>query len=163
MRRSFALLLTALMLVFSLAACGGDKDNPSDTGDGNPSTGPSDGGAANGGDALTGGDTGSGGVNDGLNGGAGSGGVNDGLNGGAGTGTDAGGQLGNEIQNDLDQAGDNIRNGMEDLTGGTANGITANSRIGTSFDQMVRNGLVHDKDGNLTDNENSVTSGSDRF
>lgn len=31
------------------------------------------------------------------------------------------------------------------------------ARMGSSYEQMVRNGLVHDSDGILSDNENSVS------
>ena len=155
MRRSFALLLTFLMLVFSLAACGGGADQPSNGGDGaNSTTGGDNGNAATPGqDGLTGGNTG---ANNGT--------ANGSMSGtGSGTGDTQNGSLASDIKNDMDQAGDNIRSGINDLTGGTPNGINAGGRIGTSFDQMVRNGRVHDKDGNLTDNENAVTPGSDRF
>ena len=134
MRRSSALLLATLMLIFTLAACG-SKDEPPAGGD-NANDGVSDNsGTGNGGnqnDPIVGGNTGS---------------------------------QDNGIRDDMEQAGDNIRDGVADMTDGTANGISANGRrhLGTSFGQMVRNAHVHDKDGDLTDHENAVTPGSDRI
>lgn len=160
MRRSSALFLASLMLIFTLAACG-SKDEPSTgTGD-NASGGVTDnsgseaGGSQN--DPIAGGGAGS--QNNGVqdDGTAGSGSAGDGLR-------DDLDDIGDDIRDDMDQAGDNIRDGIDDMTGGTASGISANGRrhLGASFGQMVRNARVHDKDGDLTDHENAVTPGSDR-
>lgn len=162
MRRSSALLLTFLMLIFTLAACG-SKDEPS-TGAGSSTnnngvsdnSGMENGGTQN--DPIAGGNTGN--QNNGVqdDGMTGSGSVGDSLR-------DDLDDIGNDIRDDMDQAGDNIRDGVDDLTGGTASGINANGRrhLGASFGQMVRNARVHDKDGDLTDHENAVTPGSDRI
>lgn len=137
MKRSLALLLTSLLLVFSLTACG--KDQQSDGADGNGSV--TDNSGAGG--AMTGGgsDSANGGVNDLTNGG-----VNDPVTGGvngSGASTD-GGSLADDAMDALDDVGDAARNAVrngENAAGGTA-GYT-NSRIhGYTYDQMVRNGRV---------------------
>ena len=160
MRRSSALLLATLMLIFTLAACG-SKDEPPAGGD-NANDGVSDNsGTGNGGnqnDPIVGGNTGSqdNGIQD--DGTTGSNSAGDGLQ-------DDLDDIGDDIRDDMEQAGDNIRDGVADMADGTANGISANGRrhLGTSFGQMVRNAHVHDKDGDLTDHENAVTPGSDRI
>lgn len=137
MKRSLALLLTSLLLVFSLTACG--KDQQSDGADGNGSV--TDNSGAGG--SMTGGgsDSANGGVNDLTNGG-----VNDPVTGGvngSGASTD-GGSLADDAMDALDDVGDAARNAVRDgenAAGGTA-GYT-NSRIhGYTYDQMVRNGRV---------------------
>lgn len=163
MRRSLALFLSSLMLVFALTACGG-SDQPSNGAGDNDNAGTENGTGTTGGsgeDANAGGITGG---ENGTNGTNGSNGSND-TNGTNGSIQDDMGQIGDDIRDDMQQAGDNIQNGMDDLTGGNPSGISANGqpRLGASFSQMVRNARVHDKDGDLTDHENAVTPGSDRF
>lgn len=145
MKRSLALLLTSLLLVFSLTACG--KDQQSDGADGNGSVTDNNGA----GGAMTGGgsDSANGGVNDLTNGGVNdpaNGGVNDPVTGGvngSGASTD-GGSLADDAMDALDDVGDAARNAVrngENAAGGTA-GYT-NSRIhGYTYDQMVQNGRV---------------------
>lgn len=114
MKRSFALLLTSVMLVFSLAACG--KDQQPGVVDGT-----ADGGTVNNGpvdDSVTGG------VNDGTRG-------NEGMMDGA---LDTMDDVGDAARSAVRDAGDA-------LTGGTT-GYTKNQMDGYTYDQMVRNGRV---------------------
>ena len=121
MKRSLALLLTSLLLVFSLTACGrdrqpGDADNNSAS-DGSV-IGDADNGGANGGydDSVTGG-----------------------VNGGNG------GSMMDGAMDTMDDVGDAARNAVRDtrdaLTG-TTTVYTKNHMDGYTYDQMVRNGRV---------------------
>ena len=117
MKRSLALLLTSLLLVFSLAACGKDQQ-PGGVGDS----------ATNG--SVTG-DAGNGGLTDDSV----TGGVNDGN----------GGSMMDGAMDTMDAVGDAARSAVRDageaLTGGTT-GYTKNQMNGYTYDQMVRNGRV---------------------
>ena len=55
---------------------------------------------------------------------------------------------------------DDLENGMNDLGDDVEKGIDDLEDMGTSYDQMVRNGSVHDTDGILTDGENAHTPGA---
>ena len=122
MKRSLALLLTSLLLVFSLATCGRDQQ-PGDVDD----NGVSDG-------SVTG-DVNNGGLTGGYDDGSVTGGVNDGNGGGMMDGA----------MDTMDGVGDAARNAVRDagdaLTGSTT-GYTKNHMDGYTYDQMVRNGRV---------------------
>lgn len=140
MKRSLTLLLASLLLVLSLTACGGD-DKQQDTANQN-------------GSAVTNSDNANG------NGAA----DNNGTNGnGSGTGSLAQ-DAGDAVTDGIDDVADGIDDVGDALTGdngqnGTAN-KTRNTTGGVSYGQMLRNGRVHDRDGDLTDGENSVTRGA---
>lgn len=143
MKRSLTLLLASLLLVCSLAACGSDKKQDTNQND----------------SAVTN----SGNANEDKN---------DTMtddrtdtNGDNGTGT---GSLAQDAGDAVTDGIDDVKDGMEDvgdaLTGdNTQNGAAANkthSTGGVTYGQMLRNGRVHDTDGDLTDGENSVTRGA---
>lgn len=114
MKRSFALLLTSLLLVFSLTACGKDQQ-PGGVND-NGSVSGTDGSAT---DGVNGGD-----MAGGNTAGNGSGSVTDG------------------VMDDVgDAARDAVRDTGDALTGGTA-GYTNSRANGYTYDQMVQNGRV---------------------
>lgn len=141
MKRSLTLLLASLLLVFSLTACGGD-DKQQDT-------------ANQDGSAVTNSDNANG---------NGSSADNNGTNGnGSGTGSLAG-DAGDAVTDGIDDVTDGIDDVGDALTGGDSQNGTANKTRntagGVSYGQMLRNGRVHDRDGDLTDGENSVTRGA---
>lgn len=121
LKRSLALLLTSLLLVFSLAACGKDQQ-AGGVGD-SASSG-----------SVTG-DTGSGS----SSGGSADGSVTGGVNGGSG------GPMMDGADDTMDDVGDMARDAVRDtgdaLTGGTT-GYTKNQMDGYTYDQMVENGRV---------------------
>nr|WP_326185074.1 hypothetical protein [uncultured Oscillibacter sp.] len=132
MKRSLTLLLASLLLAFSLAACGGD--NKQDTNQNGSAVTSSDNANGNGTDNATDDRTDSNGTN------------------GGSLAEDAG----NAVTDGIDDVGDA-------LTGDNAQNGTANktrSTGGATYGQMLRNGRVHDRDGDLTDGENSVTRGA---
>lgn len=120
MKRSLALLLTSLLLVFSLTACGKDQQ-----------PGGVDDSASNG--SVTG-DAG----NDGLTDDSVTGGVND----------SSSGSMMDGAMDTMDDVGDAARSAVRDagdaLTGGTTGttGYTKNQMNGYTYDQMVQNGRV---------------------
>ena len=136
--KNVALLLTSLLLIFSLTACGKDQQ----AGDVGGSAG-----------TDTAGDSAAG-TNDGI--------VNGGMT------------AGDNGQNAAGGAGDSVPGGINGQDSGTVGGggtastggspSTTRSTIGAgSYEQMLRNGRVHDRDGDLTDFENSVTPGASMF
>ena len=73
---------------------------------------------------------------------------------------------GGTVAGDIDGKGDSLldpSSGANSQDGGNAVPQSHGGWKPASFDQMVRNGKVHDKDGILTDFENSVTPGSSHF
>lgn len=141
MKRSLTLLLVSLLLVFSLTACGRDK-NQQDTNQN--------------GSAVTNSDNASGNTNDALT---------DDRNDSNTANGNGSGSLAQDAGNAVTDGIDDVKNGIEDvgdaITGdnvqnGTAN-KTRNTTGGATYGQMLQNGRVHDRDGNLTDGENSVT------
>ena len=131
MKRKFALLLVSGLLAVTLAGCGGD-DKDAGTTDG------TDGMVTDQNDsALTGDDSSDRNQDDST------GMEND-------HSTDAGddGVLG-DLEDGMNDLGDDLERGVDDLTDS-----------GASYDQMVRNGSVHDTDGDLTDGENAHTPGA---
>ena len=120
MKTSLALLLTSLLLVFSLTACGRDRQ-PGDADDSSVSDGSV-----------------SGGVNDGSYDDSVTGGVNDGNGGG----------MMDDAMDTMDDVGDAVedmwdggRRAVDDVTRGTAGA--------TSFQRMLDNARVTDVDGNM--------------
>lgn len=141
MKRSLTLLVASLLLVFSLTACGGNDKQQDNSANQNGS-------AATGSDNATGNNAADNGENS---------------------------ANGNRDDSLMDDVGDAITDGAEDvkdgiddvgdaMTGDNANTGTANQTRGTTggatYEQMLRNARVHDRDGNLKDYENSVTPSS---
>lgn len=131
MKRNFGLLLASALLVFTLAACGGeDMNNGADSND-TPMT---DNAVDNGVIA----DTPDNSVDDNT------GDTSDRTD----NGTNTDGNDSNEAITGTDDA--NREDPVEKQS----------SRIGASYSQMLRNAHVHDTDGDLTDYENAVTPGA---
>lgn len=124
MKRSLALLLTSLLLVFSLAACGKDQQP----------------GGVDGSGAVTdGGSTGSLAGNNGANGDAADGSVTGGVN------NNGGGPMMDGAMDTMDDAGNAVRNTVQragDALTGDISGYTNNRTSGYTYDQMVENGRV---------------------
>lgn len=151
----FRTLLLALLLTLSLTACGGGGKQTNDENNG-----------------VTSGETGSGtdadaGINNNGNGTAGS--NNDSGTSGS---SDANGITGSNdvnggtVAGDIDGNGDSLMDPNSGVNSQNSGNAVPQSHGGwkpASFDQMVRNGRVHDRDGVLTDFENSVTPGSSHF
>lgn len=136
MKKTLTFFAAALVLAFALTACGsGAQTNPDQ---------PAGSGAA-GSETVPGGQTnGAPGVpedNAAKDGGT--------VDNNGGTRHDGG--LIDDAKDALDDAGDALTDG--------GNAVRQNFRS-ASFDQMLRNAQVHDKDGDLKDNENSVTPGA---
>lgn len=143
MRRSLTLLVASLLLVFSLTACGGNDKQQDNSANQN-------------GSAVTGSDS--------------AGGNNGNTNGSANTNGNTNGGKDDSLMDDVGDAitdgADDVKDGIDDvgdaLTGDTAkNGTASRTRGttgGTSYEQMLRNARVHDRDGDLTDWENSSSS-----
>ena len=53
--------------------------------------------------------------------------------------------------------------GAGDLVEDAMDGSAVRQNQGVDYRQMVRNGQIHDRDGDLTDMENSVTPGKTHF
>lgn len=120
MKRNFALLLTSLLLVFSLTACGKDQQQPGDTNSGGAAT------DENGG--VTGGDTANGSMS--ANGGTAGSGM-------TGSGS-AAGNAGNTLANGANDVLDGARNAARDV----GDAITGRTTSGSAYDRMVENGRV---------------------
>ena len=150
MIKHLTLLLTTALLLFSLTACGcSAKDSGSNgsavvggetAGTTEDSTSPNT-GTSNG---ESGAGTGGGSSN-------GSGGSQNGSTNGNGT------TVSNAGDTLLDDAQNAVNDGLNDAKDALDN-ATAKAG-GTSFRQMMRNGRVHDTDGDLTDGENSRSDG----
>ena len=143
MKRRLNLLLTALLLALALTACGSDMGWSEGTGgDWNDS-------AAGDRNGVSKGER-----NDGVLGGnssrnrSGTNAAND------RTGS-IGGDLADDARDALTGAGDLVEDAMD--------GGAVRQNQGVDYKQLVRNGQVHDRDGDLTDMENSVTPGSTKF
>ena len=149
MKRSLTLLAVSLLLVCSLTACGGNgkqQDNNANQ-NGSAVTG-SDNAAGNNGNAANNGNT-----------------ANNGENNTNGNRDDS---LMEDVGDAITDGANDVRDGIDDvgdaLTGNNAkNGIanrTSGTTGGTTYEQMLRNARVHDRDGDLTDWENGYTPGS---
>lgn len=154
----FRTFLLALLLTLSLTACGGGGKQTNDENNGVTSgeTG-SDSSGNNTSDSVMGGSS----DMDSDNGGKGTAG-SDNNNRTSGS-SDANGGT---VAGDIDGKGDSLldpSSGANSQDGGNAVPQSHGGWKPASFDQMVRNGKVHDKDGILTDFENSVTPGSSHF
>ena len=154
----FRTFLLALLLTLSLTACGGGGKQTNDENNGVTSgeTG-SDSSGNNTSDSAMGGSS----DMDSDNGGKGTAG-SDNNNRTSGS-SDANGGT---VAGDIDGKGDSLldpSSGANSQDGGNAVPQSHGGWKPASFDQMVRNGKVHDKDGILTDCENSVTPGSSHF
>ena len=154
----FRTFLLALLLTLSLTACGGGGKQTNDENNGVTSgeTG-SDSSGNNTSDSAMGGSS----DMDSDNGGKGTAG-SDNNNRTSGC-SDANGGT---VAGDIDGKGDSLldpSSGANSQDGGNAVPQSHGGWKPASFDQMVRNGKVHDKDGILTDFENSVTPGSSHF
>jgi hypothetical protein len=147
MKRSLTLLLTLALLVCSLTACGGNDDQR----DQNNDT-VMDGEAADNGTTANNGTT----DNDTAD-------NNGTTNGDSTTNGTTNGMTNGTGDSLLDDAGDAIHNGVDDVEDtltGDDNATTRSSTTGgISYRQMLENGRVHDTDGDLTDHENAMTPG----
>ncbi|WP_295583579.1 hypothetical protein [uncultured Oscillibacter sp.] len=141
MRRSFTLLLASLLLVFTLTACGRD-DKQDGTAGNQPAT---EDAGNNAGDGL-------------LENGPADNGPAD--NGPADNGGTLGGDVGDTVTNGMDDVEDGLRDAGDALTGNGTVNKTRSPAPGVSYEQMLRNARVHDRDGDLTDHENAVTPGA---
>ena len=132
MKRRYALLMISGLLAFSLAGCGGDDKNAGTT-DGTDGmvTDQTDDSALSQDDSDRHQDD----------------------------GTDG---MGEDQRTDTDGDGilDDLEDGMNDLKNDMEDGMKDLENSGASYDQMVRNGSVHDTDGILTDGENAHTPGA---
>lgn len=143
MKRSLTLLLASLLLVFSLTACGGDEKQQDTNQNGS---------------AVTNSDNANGNKNDTDD-------RSDNGTNGNGNGT---GSLAQDAGDAVTDGIDDVKDGIDDvgdaLTGDNVQNSTTsktrNTTGGATYGQMLRNGRVHDQDGNLTDGENSVTRGA---
>ena len=138
MKRSLTLLLASLMLVFALTACGGNDKQQDNTQNGSAVTG-----SDNANESQNGGETG------------GSGSTGDDTNGGS-LAEDAGDAVTDgidDVKDGIDEAGDILTG--DNAQSGTTN-QTRNTTGGVTYGQMLRNSRVHDRDGDLTDGENSA-------
>lgn len=152
LRSRLTLLLTALLLALALTACGGDRNRNNETGGGqNGSAATGDQNGVSGGDGHDSAITGSGQNRNG----------NDAAGGQTGTaGTDGRtGSVGDDLVNDARDA----LTGAGDMVKDAVDGSAVRQSQGVDYGQMVRNGQVHDRDGDLTDLENSVTPGKTHF
>lgn len=132
MKRRYALLMISGLLAFSLAGCGGDDKNA---------------GATDGTDGM---------VTDQTDDSALS---QDDSDRHQDDGTDG---MGEDQRTDTDGDGilDDLEDGMNDLKNDMEDGMKDLENSGASYDQMVRNGSIHDTDGILTDGENAHTPGA---
>ena len=143
MKRRLNLLLTALLLALALTACGSDMGWSEGTGgDWNDS-------AAGDRDGVSKGER-----NDGVIGG------NSSRN---RSGTNAANGRTGSIGGDLADDARDALTGAEDLVEDAMDGSAVRQNQGVDYRQMVRNGQIHDRDGDLTDMENSVTPGKTHF
>ena len=151
--KHLTLLLTAALLVFNLTACGcSAKDSGSNgsavvggetagtTNDStSPNTGTSNGepGAGTGGGANSENTAPNGSTNDTHN------------------NAENGNSLVDDAQNAVNEGIDDVQNALD----GNSDTAKNSSAGGVSFRQMMRNGRVHDTDGDLTEGENYVSTG----
>ncbi|MCI2056321.1 MAG: hypothetical protein LKJ86_04150 [Oscillibacter sp.] len=145
MKNFFALLLVSLLAVGTLSGCGTDKKGDGDTGAGsNPMTG----------DESTSADQ-----------------ADDAIDGDGSAVTDPDGDGVDENVTDPNGSGSNAPGDTSVAGTPTTTGTTPGTTTGTvtkqhslvrgaTYEQMLRNGYVHDTDGDLTDHENAVTPGT---
>lgn len=133
MKRQFGLLLTSVLLVFALAACGGGADADQDSGQSHDTILD---------DAEHAIDDTKDAIED----------AGDDIRDGA---EDAGDDLRDEAEKHRDEAEKDNAAASHGSEAGDARG-----RSGSTLDQMVRNARVHDTDGFLKDGENAVTPGA---
>ncbi len=152
MKRTFALLLTAL-LALSLTGCGSNKDN--NAGSTTPDNSVNDSGTGSNTATGSGSNTATG---TGLTKSADGRRVDNGA-----TGTTANAADNSMLGLENDGAGAPQSAVLKDGTNATAatqNGTTNNVIRGATYGQMLRNARVHDRDGYLLDGENAVTPGA---
>ena len=130
MKKGLTFLMVSLMLVFSLTACGGNDKQQENQN----------------GSAVVGGET----ANNSDNGSDTGTGSNSENNGGSMAGNNSGSSNGNSDS-------DNNSGGLNDTLPGDS---ATNSTGGVTYEQMLRNARVHDRDGDLTDHENAATPGT---
>ena len=139
MKRQFALLLTSVLLVFALTACGGDdKDASHDRGEQNTA-----------GDSIQ--DAGDNIADAGE----------DILDAGKDVLDPDDKKDDHSDQTDRDTADRDDHTALTDGTASTEGAATKQrGRVGVSYGQMLRNARVHDTDGFLKDGENAVSPGA---
>ena len=167
MTKRLTLLLATALLVFGLTACGCSSKDSGNNGSAvvggetagtqsdstSPNTGTSNGESGSGTGSSTNGENNSGSSGSANSGsGSGTGGsMNDGSGSSASgsSGADSGNSLLDDAQDAVDQGINNARNALDG---------TKSRAGGVSFQKMLENGRVHDRDGDLTDGENSVSA-----
>ena len=135
MKRTLALLLASLLVVFGLTACGCSAKDAGTTQNGNATT--------------NNGMTDNGQTGNGTNG-----------NGQSGNGASGNGQTnGNNGKNDnnheggiFSETGDMIQEGVDDVENAITGNDTRNRNSDATYGDMLDNGRVNDQDGILTDN-----------
>ena len=146
MKRTLMLFMATALLVFSLASCGCSAQQAgtqSETGSQNGST-------------VTGGDNG----NSNGQSNAGNGTANGQSNTGNGTEQSPNSPMHDSDGNVIDETIDDITGAVENAGDALTGNDTHNTTGGVSYEQMLRNGRVHDRDGDLKDGENaSVRTG----
>ena len=172
LRRSFALLLVTLMALFALAACGSNqKDNAANNaanGSGSSSVTP------NGSGSMTDNDAAGRTENEGtLDNGAASGSGSAASQFPAENGTAGSANGTTRSQSPVVRGANDVIQGTERMVRDTGNAIrntgeaverTSGQMIrGATYEEMLRNGRVHDADGNLYDYENAMTPGTRYF
>lgn len=163
MKRIFAILLAGLLSLGALTACGtADSDTTPGSGETTQNNSTGNGQASGNAGSSTNGTGGTGGDSS----------ITDPGSAITDDGDITGGAMGKTLQDgktltdhgsasdpaDDPAAGDGI-NGRANVSRSSAAGSNAPLFRGANFDQMVRNGLVHDRDGDLRDHENAVTPG----
>ena len=130
MKQTITALLLALALVLGLSGCTARKDNQSDK-DNN-------------------GTTQNGTMNNGTNNGT--------MNGGTNSGDAGNGTMNNGTANNNNAASRSYNSYAQPGVNGPTSSDSVNDLLrGRSYEEMLRNGRVHDTDGFLTDGENSVS------
>ena len=135
MKQTITALLLALALVLGLSGCTARKDNQSDKGN-NGTT-----------------------QNGTMNNGANNGNTNNGTqNGGTNSGDAGNGTMNNGTANNNNAASRSYNSYAQPGVNGPTSSDSVNDLLrGRSYEEMLRNGRVHDTDGFLTDGENSVS------
>ena len=130
MKQTITALLLALALVLGLSGCTARKDNQSDKGNN--------------------GTTQNGTMNNGTNNGT--------MNGGTNSGDAGNGTMNNGTANNNNAASRSYNSYAQPGVNGPTSSDSVNDLLrGRSYEEMLRNGRVHDTDGFLTDGENSVS------
>lgn len=144
--KRLTLFLATAMLVWSLTACGCTAKQVGEQGQAEQN-GQTDSAIVDGNNATNG--TNSSDVNDAMNGDSGTAQPDDNLS----------GNIGDAVTDGIDDMAGAAENAGDALMGNNSGADkNQNTTGGVSYEQMLRNARVHDRDGDLTDHENSVSS-----